>query len=559
MMITQILKDKNFWRRVRGDGRYDFITERIREYHRESYLPEPRHIGYADRFSFYVTGERDRLEKEYFRRRKQLSAAVVLQLLEPETDRSAEINELIFAVCDEYCWALPAHTDGTLEGDAGTVDLFSAETGFMLAELREIADFLPGVVRDRIEKEVVERVIRPFEAGEFRWESCDSNWAAVCCAGVGACYFYLRPHDFPRVRDRLIAAAQSFIDGYPQDGTCMEGFDYWHYGFGYYVWFADMLKDAGGPDLLTGEQVRNIALFPRRVYLGRNGNTTLSFSDGSREGMTDCGLMYRLAREFDGMPVFSPDRTDVRAGNLGLVHWLRTYLYFDPDRKREDPPAHDDHLPDAGQALTVRGSYSFAIKAGHNAEQHNHNDVGGFIFCDRRGQVFCDIGAGKYTRDYFGEGRYSYFCNGSQGHSVPIFDGRTQKAGKEFCGKLTYSPEEFSIDFAAAYGLEELSALTRTVRPFDTGIKLSDRFCYSGSSITERFISLYEPRVEGERVYVGGAFLTLPCGVQISTSIVWQDAHGYDGEKYPVYIIDIILPGTCSRFDCTIEAVEAEI
>src|SRR5699024_2563227 len=75
-------------------------------------------------------------------------------------------------------------------------------------------------------------------------------------------------------------------------------------------------------------------------------------------------------------------------------------------------------------------SYGFATKGGHNDEPHNHNDIGHFIL-QRNGEVFLkDLGSGLYNDAYFGKERYSFLCNGSQGHSVPIVNGQLQEAGR---------------------------------------------------------------------------------------------------------------------------------
>ncbi|GJM76376.1 hypothetical protein HMSSN036_85920 [Paenibacillus macerans] len=91
-------------------------------------------------------------------------------------------------------------------------------------------------------------------------------------------------------------------------------------------------------------------------------------------------------------------------------------------------------LPDAqwlvSRHRSAAGSFGFAAKGGHNGEPHNHNDLGHFILIAGRDTFAADLGSGEYTADYFGAGRYRYDCNGSQGHSVPIINGRHQAEGE---------------------------------------------------------------------------------------------------------------------------------
>ena len=68
-----------------------------------------------------------------------------------------------------------------------------------------------------------------------------------------------------------------------------------------------------------------------------------------------------------------------------------------------------------------------AAKGGNNGESHNHNDVGSFLYLAGDEMLLTDLGAGEYTRDYFGEKRYDILCNHSFGHSVPVIDGKGRK------------------------------------------------------------------------------------------------------------------------------------
>jgi len=88
-----------------------------------------------------------------------------------------------------------------------------------------------------------------------------NNWTAVCAGCVGMTYIYMQPERFPYVQDRILASLQSFIDLYGDDGACTEGLSYWDYGFGYYIYFADLLYKFtdGKMDLIHQEKIRSIA------------------------------------------------------------------------------------------------------------------------------------------------------------------------------------------------------------------------------------------------------------------------------------------------------------
>ena len=77
-----------------------------------------------------------------------------------------------------------------------------------------------------------------------------------------------------------------------------------------------------------------------------------------------------------------------------------------------------------------KASDAFAIKGGNNGEPHNHNDVGSFLYFIGEEEIISDLGAGEYTKAYFGPERYSVLCCSSRGHSVPIWMERNSAKGK---------------------------------------------------------------------------------------------------------------------------------
>ena len=67
-----------------------------------------------------------------------------------------------------------------------------------------------------------------------------------------------------------------------------------------------------------------------------------------------------------------------------------------------------------------------------HGEPHNHNDVGSFLYYIGDEEIISDLGAGEYTKKYFGPERYEILCNSSRGHSVPVIEGKYQCAGREY-------------------------------------------------------------------------------------------------------------------------------
>ncbi|HWR10546.1 MAG TPA: heparinase II/III family protein [Rectinemataceae bacterium] len=475
---------------------------------------------------FDETGDRLGFEAPYFERRRRLVATGLAAWLWKKPEDIASLEDLIWAICDEYTWALPAHLEGgSLDSRAlpdrdallreavwphnAFLDLFSCETGFALAELVTILEgSLTPIVANRAAGEVRSRVIAPFLARKepWRWELMRNNWCAVCAGSVGAAALYLeRDGDrLATIISRVLPTMDRFLSSFADDGACLEGSGYWTYGVGFFVSFAEMLEKAtgGSLNLMAGERFKRIAAFQRYCYL--NDSLALSFADGSSRERFRRGITHYLAQKFPDLP--APDASLAASfahdfyGRCCLsfrdLLWTRGTAKEGGSRASAEPV----WLPDAQWLVCPArhmGSLAFAAKGGRNDEPHNHNDIGSFelVWGDR--EFLADLGCGEYTREYFGEGRYSIFCNSSFGHSLPIIDGRGQSPGAAHKAK---NPEfrrdgayiTLRMDIADAYDCGELVSLVRIFQ-FDGGSCLSvrDEFRFSrpGIQIVERFVT----------------------------------------------------------------------
>ena len=155
--------------------------------------------------------------------------------------------------------------------------------------------------------------------------------------------------------------------------------------------------------------------------------------------------------------------------------------------------------------------YGFAAKAGHNAEMHNHNDVGSFIFAKGGRQLLMDVGAGVYTRQYFSSERYNIFEPSSRGHSVPIINGEYQPVGISYAATdVVYRMGHFSMDIAGAYKVEGVRSIKRTFFMDDDKVVMTDAYdVEAGNSIVERIVTLVKPAIqENGTVLIGDCRLS---------------------------------------------------
>jgi len=108
-----------------------------------------------------------------------------------------------------------------------------------------------------------------------------------------------------------------------------------------------------------------------------------------------------------------------------------------------------------------------ALKGGHNAEQHNHNDVGSFVVALGDATPLVDPGAEVYTRRTFSGRRYESNVLNSFGHPVPRVAGKLQSPGRQAAAKVlktefTDPKDTLVLDIRSCYDVPELAKLVRT-------------------------------------------------------------------------------------------------
>ena len=492
--------------------------------------------------SFYETGSRSEYEEPYFKRRSALlNAALVCFIYKDGIDYLSEVME---DICSEFTWALPAHMAKENPHPERVIDLFSAETAQALSEICAIVgDALPKRIISAVRRELMRRIILPFEEESFAWESFTHNWAAVCGGAVGMTFLYMFPERFARSERRIINALENYISGFGSDGISPEGLGYWTYGFWYYTGFADLYKKKCGVDILKGEKIKNIAMCQQNLFL--KGKTVVSYSDCGRTENFSLALAHYYRHIFPrDIKLISTIVSDGVDNCYRFLIALRSMLWIDGALLgiKESAP-QESYFADSEWYVNRKKDFAFSAKGGNNAESHNHNDIGSFIIADDSGQLLADYGSGEYTHDYFTEKRYEYLCTSSRGHSVPIIDGKYQSDGKRFKANVIKSGGgKFEADISGAYDIEELKELKRSFTVYDGGVLMEDSFTFSGSAehkITERFVSVKKPEASGGAVRIGNMVIECEADFEIKS----EELKSHGGRSDTLYFIDYAASG----------------
>ena len=531
------------------------------------------------KFKLYQeAGSRTEYENDYMEHRRLLAIYGLMCLWEEDIRWMDKLCDVIWAICDEYTWVLPAHLKGVTDIELGKIkiDLFAAETSMYLSELRYIlGSRLPERVSDRLEYELDHRIIRPFLNGQNTWGV--NNWSGVCGGAVGCTFIYMgRDKEFLQAKPYLLACMKRFLDSYEEDGCCKEGAIYWNYGYSFFCFFAQLLYEytRGEIDLFAEEKVKKIAYFGQNTFL--ENDQVISFSDAPHVLRYDCGLWNLLKQKYGDISL--PDEQfESRFGDgfgdsnrRRLAPLLRNlYWYREPEEKQGLQQGKAIYYDQAEWYIHKKYTYKFAAKGGCNAEPHNHNDVGSFELLADGKYILDDVGWPEYTKDYFGEKRYENLCASSLGHSVPIVCGMQQKAGKESKAQvLEVTDHTFMLEMSAAYPCEYLKYLTRRFELMEEGIRLTDTVQmentadtdHSGNafkeattrksySFVERFVTRIKPEIRDEKVYI--ADYVLKC-CNASAIDIRLDSFEFeprfesfkdDGHMETAYMIDFVCDG----------------
>ena len=556
--VMQRLRDQEFRRQLRLSPEYDRFREHLLKKWKQEGAAPLHELLFSEFSLFFSTGNRTVYEKSYFERRRALNLSALLSIVYPdEPSYLRRLEDVIFSICNEYTWCLPAHQPTASEILADHLDLFATETGFALSEISTIlGDRLSPLIGARIRAEVERRIITPYTDGRtFGWETSKYNWAAVCVAGVAASVIYLFPERFDELFSRFDATVRSFLSGFGEDGICLEGIGYWSYGFGFFTCFADLVYDFtdGKIDYFALPKVDEIARYLQKVFLCED--CTVSFSDGQRTSGFNVGILHYLHRRF-GESVEVLPHYDYSLAE-GCARWcldLRKLLWFDPSLKpKKLEQSFSYYASDAEWFIKKTPLYSIAAKGGSNAEPHNHNDVGSFIVAQNGGQVFADFGSGVYTKQYFqSETRYEHLNCSSLGHSVAFFGEHKQGYGPEFKAKvLSADADTFTLELADAYRIPSLRSYTRSICTTDSSITLTDTFDADGDlPITERFLLRIRPRFEKDGIRIGEMRIKLP---DVTQKVKVTEYTFEKNGKCDFWFIDIPLAPETKSFEMTLE------
>ena len=479
------IDERERWNAVPASIRQSFVQAAERELGAEwGSIPAAVTLRYVR------DGDRAQYDNMNARRRTRLATLVMGEVLENKGRFLDEIANGIWAISEQTFWGSTAHLGAQKRGSGlpdvtePVVELFSAETAALLAWtdylLGERLDKLSPLLRERIRVEVDRRVLTPaLERDDFWWMGFGTrkdvnNWNPWIASNWLASALILErdPQRRARTVHRVMRSLDVFINGYPDDGGCDEGPSYWDRAGASLFDNLELLRGStnGGIDIYANPLVRNMGQYIYRAYI--RDAYYVNMGDAPAKVHPDPELVYaygtRIADPLmSGFGAFlARQRGEYRPGSSTLGRILPALLGAEEVSKAtpREPLLADVWLPDL-QLMAARstggsadGLYLSAF-GGHNAQSHNHNDVGNFVVYADGKPVLVDVGVETYTAKTFSPRRYEIWTMQSAYHNLPTINGVMQKDGATYRARdvrrdASASSARLSMDIAAAYPAE---------------------------------------------------------------------------------------------------------
>ncbi len=509
-------------------------------------------------------GNRSRFEHLFFERRQQLQELVLAECVEGKGRFLDAAANALWAICEESTWCLPAHV-GTQKAGVGlpdttepVVDLFAGETAvsvsWTLYLLGPELDKVSRQIRPRVQRELTGRILNPVaERDDFGWMALNlssrsrrpNNWTPWIAASVLTAALTSEADAERRafITHKMLRSLDGFLRFYPADGGCDEGPGYWSRAGGSLLDGLDLLHSATGGRLDVYQQplIREIGRFICRAHIA--GDYYVPIGDCAARLTPDRDLVFRYGQRIHDADLIAMSADGASASSViggGYAFGRQIYAVFDladilalPAGRA--PLLREVWLPSEDMQLMAARSHSgsaagmyVAAWGAHNAQSHNHNDVGNFlVFADGQ-PVLIDVGAPTYTAQTFSSRRYEIWAFQSAYHNLPTINGVMQSAGRQFSARevrcLTNDTfTELQMDLAPAYpSAAKVEKWVRTVR-LDRGHSVV---------ITEAFVL---------REAVGQTFENLMTPMEVDASqrdkIVMQSTHK-PGETSVVVLLE---------------------
>lgn len=505
---------------------------------------------------------RSAMEHPYFERRMALQYFVMAECLTGQGKYIDKIIDGIWTICEEAYWCFPPHMGANRDNllpdlDDPILDLFASQTGQLMAwivwMLQDKLDAVSPEICKQVRRKVKYFVLDAIINHPRHWLGLDpkhimNNWSPWICGTWLSSAWILEdePAKFQQAIDSICRTLNIFISQQPADGGCDEGVMYWTAAAAALYECLDQLggMTGGKAPFMDHPLMLKLAQYPQVMHVV--DNDYVCFADGRAVAQFMPGYwISKWAQDLGDQSMLAFG--DKLAREQMPIQWLHLCNFYRQiqrpfldaqvlSRKPVTIAAQADQwLPDI-QVMTARQSqtpgkgWHLSAKGGHNAESHNHNDIGQIVVYHDGHPLLIDLGVETYTGKTFSAQRYEIFTMQSQWHNLPAFGKYDQLPGRERCAKnLLHQVHDgvttFTLDIADAYDPNAaLKSYVRQIvldRPQDQ-IRFTDSFERdTDGPVTLSLVTASDVCIEGRKLIFKS--VALPLGrTSADAMITWE-------------------------------------
>ena len=472
-------------------------------------------------------------------KRAALGIFLIAECLEGKGRFIQQIINGIYAVCELTIWSPPIDRfvpdQGIPDEDFLIVDLATSETAALLAWtyyfMKDELDEISTRICRRIHREVERRVIKPYTAIDDYWwmgfaPDRMNNWNPWCNMNVLMSHLVIDFGEDEREKGlkRLAKSLDLYHGAYSEDGGCDEGPMYWGAAGGGFNICLELLRDAtrGALNVFDDEKVKRMGTYLYKAFI--DGTYYVCYADGDAIVPLPPSV-FTYGKNIND-PLLTQLGASAPAKKIEWQNWFYVYQYvqdiFTEDERiaarSNTPPYVKDAWLDTIKMMAARehegsakGLY-LSAKAGHNAESHNHNDIGNFIvYCNGK-PMLIDFGTEEYRAQTFSARRFELWYLQSQYHNCPTVNGVMQCDGRDFyaenaaysCGEASGMTMDITHAYPAEAGIEQWNRTIGLMRGGNAKVELVDEFALAQESMVDyNFVTLFEPNVTEGGIAIG--------------------------------------------------------
>ena len=256
----------------------------------------------------------------------------------------------------------------------------------------------------------------------------------------------------------FLSVNANFAYYYAEDGYCDEGPVY--YSKAGLKLFSSLnllhkIRPGSMDKLFAVPRVR--AIFEYIAHVGIGNNHVVNYGDNGPRSAKDvnvaiCGEVLKS----DLMKGLNNKDSKFYLGSNANYLNNGLQLLFDlPELQNNQKYVHPMSLFKDRLVILRTNGFSVAVKAGHNGEAHNHNDLGNVTVYFKNQPIIIDAGNGAYSRINFSDKRYTLWYTRGSGHNAPVFGNVEQMVGKHYSAKFIRADlKNVTVDLGKAYPKE---------------------------------------------------------------------------------------------------------